>query len=150
MLCSAQRLIVPQAGLLQQACFYSSKVDYNELVFKGTSDIAKVDKVPDKEIGMCAGVPLETYKRKVGGILVTAAAVAPAAAQQCSSVAGTKHRWVRHSICCYFLQAPACRRCAELWPSVMLLKQLQLRSHDLCVACATAHASTVLSTKAQQ
>jgi hypothetical protein len=64
MLRSAQRLVVPQAGLLQQACF-STEVAYNELVFKGTSDLAKVDKVPDKEIGMCAGVPLETYKRKV-------------------------------------------------------------------------------------
>jgi hypothetical protein len=68
MLRSAQRLVLPQASLLQQACLYSSKteVDYNELVIKATSDIAKVEPVPDKEIGMCAGVPLETFKRTVG------------------------------------------------------------------------------------
>eukprot|EP00882_Tetradesmus_deserticola_P003853 GHRQ01004077.1.p1 GENE.GHRQ01004077.1~~GHRQ01004077.1.p1 ORF type:complete len:194 (+),score=76.85 GHRQ01004077.1:195-776(+) len=65
MLRSAQRLVLPQAGLLQQACLYSTQVDYNDLVIKGTSDLKKVDPVPDKEIGMCAGVPMETYKRKV-------------------------------------------------------------------------------------
>lgn len=67
MLRSAQRLVVPQASLLQQACLYSSKAepDYADLVIKATSDIAKVEPTPDKEIGMCAGVPLETYKRKV-------------------------------------------------------------------------------------
>ncbi|WIA36279.1 hypothetical protein OEZ86_007605 [Tetradesmus obliquus] len=65
MLRSAQRLVLPQASLLQQACLFSTLPDYNELVIKATSDIAKVDPVPDKEIGMCAGVPMETYKRKV-------------------------------------------------------------------------------------
>jgi hypothetical protein len=111
MLRSAQRLVVPQAGLLQQACFYSSKVDYNELVFKGTSDLAKVEKVPDKEIGMCAGVPLETYKRKVGHL--GCQQQRQWRQQQSNSAAGMKHRWVRNSRCCHFRQAPAYTRCAE-------------------------------------
>jgi hypothetical protein len=42
--------------------------DYDSLVIRGVQDsVASVsDPVPDKEAGMCAGVPLETYQRKVG------------------------------------------------------------------------------------
>jgi NADH dehydrogenase (ubiquinone) Fe-S protein 4 len=55
--------------MLQAACYSSAKIpeDFAGLVQKEVphaKDIAEHLPTPDKEIGMCAGVPLETFKRK--------------------------------------------------------------------------------------
>lgn len=65
---AAQRLVLPQ-GVLQAAC-YSSKApqDYS-LVMKNTDkELSNHIPTPEKEIGLCAGVPLETFTRKVGAV----------------------------------------------------------------------------------
>lgn len=67
---AAQRLVALPQGMLQAACFSSAKLpeDFAGLVQKEVpqvKDIAEHLATPDKEIGMCAGVPLETFKRKV-------------------------------------------------------------------------------------
>lgn len=65
---AAQRLVLPQ-GVLQAAC-YSSKApqDYS-LVMKNTDkELSNHISTPEKEIGLCAGVPLETFTRKVGAV----------------------------------------------------------------------------------
>jgi hypothetical protein len=55
--------------MLQAAC-YSSKApqDYS-LVMKNTDkELSNHIPTPEKEIGLCAGVPLETFTRKVGAV----------------------------------------------------------------------------------
>lgn len=59
---------LPQ-GMLQAAWYSSAKLpeDFGSLVQKevpNVKDLTEHIPVPEKEIGMCAGVPLETFKRK--------------------------------------------------------------------------------------
>lgn len=70
---AAQRLACLPQSMLQAACYSSAKLpeDYAALVQKevpNAKEIAEHIATPDKEIGMCAGVPLETFRRKVSGI----------------------------------------------------------------------------------
>lgn len=64
---AAQRLVVlPQTqGLLQACCYGSQAPDYSLVMNNADKELSNHVPTPDNEIGMCAGVPLETYKRKV-------------------------------------------------------------------------------------
>jgi len=66
MLRSAAQRVLHQPGLLQAACFSSAKLpeDYS-IVISGTAEVGKHVDTPEKEIGYCAGVPMETFNRKV-------------------------------------------------------------------------------------
>lgn len=65
---AAQRLLLlPQGLLLQQAAGYAKMPDDYSLVMKNQQkELDTHVPTPDKEIGLCAGVPLETFTRKVG------------------------------------------------------------------------------------
>eukprot|EP00879_Flechtneria_rotunda_P001762 GHRR01001926.1.p1 GENE.GHRR01001926.1~~GHRR01001926.1.p1 ORF type:complete len:193 (+),score=40.86 GHRR01001926.1:202-780(+) len=67
MLRSVQRLLLPQRLLqhAQAACYSTRKLpeDYS-LVLEGVKDLAEHEPTPEKEIGYCAGVPMETFQRK--------------------------------------------------------------------------------------
>eukprot|EP00775_Hariotina_reticulata_P005973 gene5973-6212_t len=65
MLRSAAQRVLQQPSLLQAACFSSAKLpeDYS-IVITATAEIGKHVDTPEKEIGYCAGVPMETYNRK--------------------------------------------------------------------------------------
>jgi hypothetical protein len=75
---AAQRLVLLPQGMLQAAC-YSTKLpdDYSLVLRNAQKELANHVATPEKEIGLCAGVPLETFKRKV---CVVAAAAANAEA----------------------------------------------------------------------
>jgi len=62
---AAQRLVLPQA-LLQAACYSTAKLpnDYSLVMTNAQKELSSHVATPEKEIGLCAGVPLETYKRK--------------------------------------------------------------------------------------
>lgn len=66
---AAQRLaLLPQAGMVQAACYSTKMPDDYSLVMKNPQkELSNHVATPDKEIGLCAGVPLETFKRKVRG-----------------------------------------------------------------------------------
>lgn len=74
---AAQRLVLLPQGMLQAAC-YSTKLpdDYSLVLRNAQKELASHVATPEKEIGLCAGVPLETLKRKV---CIVAAAAADAA-----------------------------------------------------------------------
>lgn len=62
---AAQRLVLLPQGMLQAAC-YSTKLpdDYSLVLRNAQKELASHVATPEKEIGLCAGVPLETFKRK--------------------------------------------------------------------------------------
>jgi hypothetical protein len=63
---AAQRLVLQPQGLLQAACYSTKMPDDYSLVMKNTQkELANYAETPEKEIGLCAGVPLETFTRKV-------------------------------------------------------------------------------------
>lgn len=71
---AAQRLVLLPQGMLQAACYSSAKLpnDYSLVMTNTQKELSNHVATPEKEIGLCAGVPLETFKRKVGGMLFTA------------------------------------------------------------------------------
>jgi hypothetical protein len=63
---AAQRLVLQPQGMLQAACYSTKMPDDYSLVMKNTQkELASHSATPEKEIGLCAGVPLETFTRKV-------------------------------------------------------------------------------------
>jgi NADH dehydrogenase (ubiquinone) Fe-S protein 4 len=62
---AAQRLVLQPQGMLQAACYSTKMPDDYSLVMKNTQkELASHSATPEKEIGLCAGVPLETFTRK--------------------------------------------------------------------------------------
>lgn len=56
-----------ERNTLPAAASYTTKVvnDYS-LVLKQASEVGNAVKVPEKEVGLCTGAPLDSYTRKVG------------------------------------------------------------------------------------
>lgn len=55
----------PMARAAQAAGYATKSTSDYALVFKQSSELAVTPPVPDNEVGFCAGIPLETYARKV-------------------------------------------------------------------------------------
>ena len=53
-------------GLLQAACYATKAEPDYSLAMKNASEVATADKHAPGEVGMSYGIPLETFKRKVG------------------------------------------------------------------------------------
>lgn len=63
---AAQRLVhLPQAAQQRQAAYAKVADDYSLVLQNPQKELSDHVPTPDKEIGLCAGVPLETFKRKV-------------------------------------------------------------------------------------
>jgi len=75
---AAQRLVLLPQGMLQAACYSSAKLpnDYSLVMTNTQKELSNHVATPDNEIGACAGVPLETFKRKVGGMFADSSAQA--------------------------------------------------------------------------
>jgi hypothetical protein len=63
-------------GFLQVACYATKPEQDYSLTMKSASEIATAEYVAPGEVGMSYGIPLETFKRKVGQPVETEASQA--------------------------------------------------------------------------